>query len=282
MNSSASIMGNISASKYVIAVVIFLSFFLLASVLSRFLRKYLKKKINKDLRETTIKIIFYLALIIGLATVFTFLGFNPKGLLVTGGIAGIALGFASQNMLSNMIAGLFLMIERPIKIGNNVCIESNQKMEGFVEDIRILSTTLRTYTGHFVRIPNSQVFTSNIINYVTNTVRRFEYIVNVRLDEDIEKVIDIISDAIYKHPFALKRPASEVYVYNISEYAVSIKIKAWAPSSEWYYVKTELLAKIKAALDAEGIEIPFPQRVIYVVNNTDNTDSNIKHLVDAD
>lgn len=152
------------------------------------------------------------------------------------------------------------MVERPIRIGNTVNIGD---ITGIVEDIRIISTTLRTFDGFQVRIPNEKVFTANISNYVTNVVRRFEYDVGIRYSDDADKAITIIKELINFEPFALKNPEPLVWVSKLGDNAVNVNVKIWAPVSEWWALRTSMLWRIKKALEQQGIEIAFPQRVVW-------------------
>jgi len=182
-------------------------------------------------------------------------------------MAGIILGFASQSIVGNFIAGIFLIIEKPIKIGDQVNIDD---ITGFVEDIRVISTTIRTYDGLYVRIPNQTVFTTKMVNYVGNIVRRFEYMVGIRYSDNADKAIDIIHDVIKQYPFALKRPKPLVYVDNLGDNSVNIMVRIWAPVSEWYELKQIVLWKIKTTLEQAGIEIAFPQRTLWFANDLKN------------
>jgi len=209
------------------------------------------------------KVVYYGIIIIAVLAVLPTLGINPSGLLVAGGIAGIVIGIASQSVVSNLISGLFLIIERPMKIGQAVNIAG---IAGVVEDIRIISTTLRTFEGLYVRIPNEKVFTTNITNYVEYVARRLEYIVGIRYSDDADKAIGIIQNLHEEHPLTLKSPTPDIFVDNLGDNAVNIIVRIWAPSTEWYGVKKELLWKIKRALEDEGIEIAFPQRTVWFAN----------------
>jgi small-conductance mechanosensitive channel len=117
-----------------------------------------------------------------------------------------------------------------------------------------------------VRMPNEKVFTNNITNYVAHVARRFEYVVGIRYSDDADKAIEIIKNLIEEHPLTLKNPQPQVFVDNLGDNAVQIIVRPWAPSTEWYGVKMELLWKIKKALEREGIEIAFPQRTVWFAN----------------
>ncbi len=121
------------------------------------------------------------------------------------------------------------MIERPIKVGSQVNVKD---VSGYVEDISIISTIIRTYGGLYIRIPNETVFTNIITNYVANVARRFEYVVGIRYRDNADKVIEIITNLIEEHPLALKNPQPAVFVNDLGDNAVNISVKIWAPATE--------------------------------------------------
>ena len=232
----------------------------IGKTVSLYLRRFLKEKLERGHLEILVKIVSYTIAVIALLMILPILGVKLSGLLVAGGIAGLAIGFASQSVIGNLISGIFLMVERPIQIGKIVDIDGTI---GIVEDIHIISTTLRTFDGPLVRLPNQKVFTTNITNYAANVARRFEYVVGIRYSDDADKAIEIIKNLIEQHPLTLKNPAPTVFVNSLGDSSVNITVWIWAPATEWFGVKTELLWKIKKALEQEGIEIPFPQHVVW-------------------
>jgi small-conductance mechanosensitive channel len=245
--------------------VLVLSFsFLLSRILALYLRRSLKNKVSKDVSETVLKILHYGILIIVFISVLPLIGFNPSALLLAGGVTGIILGFASQNIVGNLVSGFFLMVERPIKIGDQVQIND---VSGYVTDIRIISTLIRTYDGLLVRIPNQQVFTTNITNIVGYPVRRFEYTIRIRYSDDANAAIFLIKDLIDKEPFALLNPSPSVFVNDLGDSSVNITVRIWAPVNEWFGIKTRILWNIKQSLEENGIEIPLPQRVVRIQTN---------------
>jgi len=244
-------------------ILIFLVAIILAKVFSIYLRRVLKEKVTKDRLQIISKVLYYFILSVAVVACFPILGINPSGLLVAGGIVGIILGFASQSIVGNLISGLFLMMERPIKIGNSVRIG---EYTGVVEDIRIISTALRTWDGIYVRIPNEKVFTDSITNFVANSARRFGYVVGIRYSDDADQAISIIKKLIEDQPLALKNPSPQIFVDTLGDNAVNIVVRMWTPSREWYGMKMEMLWKIKKALENEGIEIAFPQRTVWFAN----------------
>ena len=240
---------------------------LLSRILTLYLRRSLKNKVSKDVSETLLKILHYSILIIVFISVLPLIGFNPSTLLLAGGVTGIILGFASQNIVGNLVSGFFLMVERPIKIGDQVQIND---VSGYVIDIRIISTLIRTFDGLLVRIPNQQVFTTNITNIVGHPVRRFEYTIRIRYSDDANAAIFLIENLIDKEPFALLNPPPSVFVSDLGDSSVNISVRIWAPVNEWFGIKTRILWNIKQTLEENGIEIPLPQRIVRIQTDAKN------------
>ncbi|WP_048194838.1 mechanosensitive ion channel family protein [Methanococcoides methylutens] len=237
---------------------------LIGKIMALYLKRSLKEKVAKNHLDIIQKAAYYSIVVITVVfVILPLLGVAPSSLLVAGSILGLVIGFASQSIVGNLISGLFLIFERPIKLGNQVNIDGNV---GIVEDISLISTIIRTFDGLYVRIPNEKVFTTTITNYVANVARRFEYVVGIRYSDDADQAIAIIKDLIEENPLALKNPAPAVFVDNLGDNSVNISVKIWAPATDWYSLKTELLWKIKKTLEDNGIEIAFPQRVVWFQN----------------
>ncbi|MDW7733089.1 MAG: mechanosensitive ion channel family protein [Methanolobus sp.] len=229
--------------------------------LTIYLERSFKERMDKEHLNILQKVTYYGIITLAIVVfIFPILEIEPSGLLVAGGVVGIVIGFASQSIVGNFISGLFLMTERPIKIGDQINISNSA---GYVEDINMISTIIRTYDGLYMRIPNETVFTTNITNYVANMVRRFDYVVGIRYEDDADEAIKIIRDIIDNEPFALKSPSAGIFVDNLGDNAVNILVRIWAPVTEWYDLKTKLLWIIKKTLEENGIEIAFPQRTVW-------------------
>ncbi len=253
--------------KFLIFIIVIFVSIIIAQIVKINIRRTFKEKVPKTTLNLMEKISYYGILIIGFLAALGNLGFQLSGLLVAGGIVGIVIGFASQTVVSNLISGLFLLVEKPIKIGDGVSIGD---VSGVVKDIRVLSTTIRTWDGIYVRIPNEKVFTSNIQNFVAHAARRFEYKIGIRYKDDAEKAIEIIKNLLEEHPLILKEPAPQIFVAELGDSSVNLAVRIWAPSQHWFSVRTEMLWKIKVALEKEGIQIPFPQRVIWMAGKTES------------
>ncbi len=243
--------------------VIFILFLtvVLGKGITLYTQRYLKDKIDQETLNLLLKAIYYGIIIFSITGfIFPILDIDTSGLLVAGGVLGIILGFASQSIVGNLIAGIFLMLERPIKIGDAVNINDNF---GMVEDVNILSTIIRTFDGVYMRIPNQTVFTTNITNFVVNKGRRFEYSIGIRYSDDADKAARVIKELIDEQPFALVNPSPSVFVDTLGDSSVNLIVRVWAPATEWFDLRTKLLWLIKARLEANDIQIPFPQRRLW-------------------
>ncbi|MBP2133241.1 small-conductance mechanosensitive channel [Methanomicrobium sp. W14] len=244
----------------IIFFVILFSSIIIAKIISINVKRRISDKIPISDRETVGKIISMIIIAVGFLVALPYIKVDLSGIFVAGGLLAIIIGIAGQSLFSNVISGVILFFERPIKIGDIIGVGN---VTGTVENIQILSTVIKTYDGIFTRIPNQTMFTSEIENYVAHAARRFEYTVGIRYEDDADAAIKIIKGVVSRHPFALKNPEPTVYVDKLDESSVNICVRVWAPSLVWWDVRMELLWKIKLALEDGGIQIPFPQRTLW-------------------
>lgn len=236
-------------------------------IIVRIVRMWLKRsfgeKMPKSDLDLAITLVSYFVYFVVILSILPYLHFDLSGLFVAGGIIAVAIAFATQNIVANLVSGIFLLFERPIKIGDNVSIGS---LTATVQKIQIMSTIVRTYDGTYVRVPNSTLFTSDITNLVIHPARRFDYTIGIRYQDDADTAISIIKTMIEKEPYALKNPGPSVYVDKLDDSSVNIVVKIWAPSLYWWGLRTELLLKLKVELEKNGIQIPFPQTELWFNN----------------
>ena len=206
------------------------------------------------------KIIQYGAIIIVVVTVFHQIGFSLTPLLGAAGIVGIALGFASQTSVSNIISGIFLIIEEPFEVGDLVTIGDTT---GFVISVDILSVKLRATDNRFIRIPNESVIKNQVTNFTRFSIRRIDISLSVAYKEDIKKVREILLDVAFKNPFSLQEPEPLVIFSGFGNSSIDLTFAVWTHKDNFLKVKNTIHEEVKERFDAEGIEIPFPHLSLY-------------------
>lgn len=236
---------------------------IVARTIRLFFKKYYAPKLSKDSANNIGKLIYFGIIIIAFLIFVSTTGVDFSGMLVAGGIFGVVIGFATQSVVSNLISGIFLMIEKPVKQGDSVEIPA-ENISGTLIDISTFSVRIRQFDGTIIRIPNEKFFTSNLRSLTSSPVRRSQGVVGIAYKEDIDGAILVLKKAIEQFmPFVLVEPAPEFRINELGDSSVNIEILVWHPREDWGEVQPKLLKVAKNALDEAGIEIPFPQRVIW-------------------
>ena len=210
------------------------------------------------------KAITYTVTAIVIITILQQFGFKLSALLGAAGIAGIAIGFAAQTSLSNMISGLFLIWEKPFQVGDVIVIAGRK---GVVESIDLLSLTLRTLDNLSVRFPNETLVKSELVNITKHPVRRFDILFGVAYKSDPEHVFSVLRRVAADNPFVLDEPKPLISFTGFGESELSFKFGVWHEKDDWIAMRNAILADLKKGLEEEGIEIPYPHRVIVSAGN---------------
>jgi small-conductance mechanosensitive channel len=227
-----------------------------AKFLKVFITRYIGTKLPADARNNIAKATYYGVIAIALLSALGSSGVDLSGVLVAGGIAGIVIGFATQSLFSNLISGIFLYIDKPMKAGDPVLLTGKlPEVAGVVIETTPLSTRFRMFDGTYARLPNTEVFSSEIRNYSGAVARRVEISVGIAYDQDMDKAILVIRKTLNDISLVLVEPEPSVYVESLGESSVNINIWCWAPFSEWFSVKTLLVQKIKQEFDNNNIEM---------------------------
>ena len=252
--------GQVTLLHFLYFALILTSSFLISRLTVRYLQRNLRNRVDEDRIQMITKTIYYSMTGTALLLAVPLLGVKLSGLAVAGGVAGVVIGFASQNVVSNFISGLFIMMERPIRIGNEVDIGGT---EGFVEEIRIMSTLLRTFRGQRIRIPNINVFTSTLINYEAYPIRRVDYPMRIRYRDDSSKALEVLYKELDEEPLVLKHPSPIINVNALGDSSVELTVRFWAPSAVFWDLRFIMLDRLKNAIESNGMLIPYPQRVVW-------------------
>lgn len=248
-----------------LTIIIIVAGFALARITRILVTKYVGAKLPHDTRRNIGRMMYYVIIAIALMSALGVSGIDLSGVFLAGGIAGIVIGFATQSLFSNLISGIFLQIDKPMKIGDPVLITGKlPDVAGVVVEITTLSSRIRMFDGTYVRLPNSDVFLSEIRNFSGAAARRVEISVSIAYKEDAAKVIEIIRKNLRETPLVLIEPAPDIYVNSLGDSSVNINVWSWVPFSVWWDMRKQLVEQVKKELDANKIEIPFPQRVVYL------------------
>lgn len=205
------------------------------------------------------KLIFYFGATAILLSLMMDLGLDLTGLLATAGVATLAIGFAAQTSLSNLISGLFLIGEKPFKIGDLIRVEGTL---GIVESIDLLSIKIRTLDNLFVRFPNETMIKSPVTTVTRYPVRRMDLDISVAYKEDIRTILKILKELAKSNAYALEEPEPLVLFNSFGDSALEFKFGVWFEKSNYLNLRNSILTEIKERFDKEGIEIPYPQLTI--------------------
>lgn len=200
-------------------------------------------------------------ILVGIFIALSILGIDVTGALVAAGFAGIVIGLAAQQTLGNLLAGITMLVEGRLKIGDMVRIGDNW---GIIEHVGLLSTHVRLFSGEVLIIPNSSLFSSSIYNYSGLKARRIDLSVGISYGSDIGKAVKVIEEALWRNPNVLAEPQAIIIVDNLGDNSVNLKVMFWVLSARFLDARKSVLGEIKKALEEAGIEIPFPQRVVWL------------------
>lgn len=241
----------------------------LAAVLIIFIGLFLAKKAssalsrlpNLDFQQKLLikKFGYYTLATLVIAAALNQLGFDLKVILGAAGVLTVAVGFAAQTSASNLISGLFLMIDRPFKMGDIIEVDT---VKGELLSVDLLSTKIRTFDNRLVRVPNETMIKSNIVNLTHFPIRRVDLRFGVAYGESILKVRDILIDIASHNPLVLDEPNPLFIFEGFGASSQDILFAVWTLRDNYLDVQNSMLAEIKNRFDKEGVQIPFPTRTL--------------------
>jgi len=227
-------------------------------------RALARTRLDTSARQAVASVSRYVVLVVGLLIILQTAGINLTTLNVLAGALGIGIGFGLQNIVNNFVSGLIIMLERPIKIGDRVVVES---VDGVVTEIGARSTKVLTNDNITIIVPNSRFMTENVTNWQYNDPRvRFHIPVGVAYGSDVRLVEKLLLEIATAEPDVLKDPAPGVRLLAFGDSALEFELRAW--SSSLVHRKGRLTSTLNFAIydsfRAHGIEFPFPQRDLRV------------------
>jgi small-conductance mechanosensitive channel len=208
---------------------------------------------------------FYGLLGLVLASTLRELGFELGVLLGAAGVLTVALGFASQTSASNLISGLFLIVERPFVVGDAIRIED---VTGEVLSIDLLSVKIRTFDNLFVRVPNESIIKSRVTTLTHFPIRRMDLEIGVAYREDLDRVRLVLLDLAHRDPYIFVEPEPLFLFKGFGASSLDIQFSVWARRENFIHTRTRFLMDVKREFDRQGIEIPFPHVSLYTGSET--------------
>ncbi|MBT8080884.1 MAG: mechanosensitive ion channel [Gammaproteobacteria bacterium] len=249
------------------AIVIFVIGRWIAKIIVNIVDRLLQRSGMDDMLVKFLKnIIYALLLTFVVIAAISALGIQTASLVAVIGAAGLAIGLALQGSLSNFAAGVLMIIFRPYKLGDLVEVAG---INGFVEEVDVFTTTLRTPDKTKIIIPNGQIMNAEITNYTEAEDRRLDLEVGIGYGDDIDSARRVLMDAVKASEYVLDEPAPKVSVASLGDSSVNLAVRPWVKSATYAPASHEVTERIKKALDAAGISIPFPQRDVHMYSHQD-------------
>ena len=199
---------------------------------------------------------------IGGVAVLDLFGVNANSLVAIIGAAGLAVGLAMKDTLSNIAAGIMLLILRPFRAGDYIDCGARS---GTVEAVNLFNVVLRTPDGLFVSLPNSTAWASDIVNYTRNGKRRVTITVGISYGDDLDKGLSILKALATSETRFLAVPAPEAFVASLGESSVNLTLRGWTTVDDYWSTFFDLTRRTKLEIEAAGLSIPFPQRDVHFI-----------------
>lgn len=246
-----------------IAIVIFVAGKWLAKKVTHLIVNMLSKQKNMD--ETLLNffddIIYYVLLIVVILAALGQVGIETTSVLAILGAAGLAVGLALKDSLSNFASGVMIIMFKPYKIGDVITAAGTT---GKIKEIHLFNTEFTTPDNQKILVPNSAITAGSIININAHDTRRVDLIIGIGYDDDIKKAKKILTSIVESNDKVLQEEGITIVVAELADSSVNFAVKAWVNTPDYWDVKFALTEKIKVTFDKEGISIPYPQTDVHV------------------
>ena len=210
-------------------------------------------------------IVYTLIIIAAVIAAVDTLGIPATSFLAILGAAGLAIGLALKDSLSNFASGVMLVLFRPFTKGDFVDAGG---IMGTVEEIHLVSTILVTPDNKQIIVPNSVMYTSPITNFSAKETRRVDMVIGVGYSDDLKVAADVLKKVCADNPRVLDTPETKIFINNLGESSVDFVVRPWVKSADYWTVLAEVLETAKTELEAAGCNIPFPQRDVHLYQAT--------------
>lgn len=243
-----------------VAITIVLGLFLVR-LLAGLTQRYIMKKSTPQRQMIARKAITYTGFVLVLMAVLGELGVKLTALLGAAGIVGIAVGFASQTSVSNIISGLFLISEKPFAVGDVIRIGGTT---GIIQSIDLLSIKIRTFDNLFVRIPNEKILSSEVTNITRFPIRRMDIVLQVAYGQDLERVHALLTGIASENPWSLDEPEPVIVFSEFKEGGIDVLFGLWFAKADFLNLKNSIMKEIASRFQDEGIRFASARRVLSI------------------
>jgi small-conductance mechanosensitive channel len=230
-------------------------------LLAALTQRYIMKKSTPQRQMIVRKIITYAGFLLVLMAVLGELGVKLTALLGAAGIVGIAVGFASQTSVSNIISGLFLISEKPFSVGDVIRIGGTT---GIIQSIDLLSIKIRTFDNLFVRIPNEKILTSEVTNITRFPIRRMDITLQVAYGQDLDRVHMLLAEIARDNPWSLDEPEPVILFSEFKEGGVELLFGLWFTKADFLNLKNSIMKSVTSRFQAEGIRFSSARRILSI------------------
>lgn len=250
------------AAKFVAALIFFVAGHYIARIISALSRRGMNKWGSAELLKNFVgKVVYLVVYSIPFIAGLEVLGLNVTTVFAVLGAAGLAIGLALKDSLSNFAAGVIIAILGPFRTDDFVEVSG---MTGTVTSVTLFSTILTTPDNKQVIMPNSSIINNPITNYTAKKRRRIDMVIGVSYDDDINKVSSICEKILQQHSQVLSDPEPLVLLMDLADSSVNFAVRPWVATDDYWTVRAELLESIKRELEAAGCSIPYPQQDVHM------------------
>ncbi|WP_253809474.1 mechanosensitive ion channel domain-containing protein [Vibrio sp. RE88] len=257
-----------NAPQHLFQLFVFILILLVTKMLAKLARKVVSKTVvSKNLKMSQLMQDFFIAMsgnavwIIGILIGLSQIGLNLTPVLTGFGIAGVIVGFALQDTLSNFAAGMMLLIYRPFDVGDFVFAGG---VDGKVSHMSLVNTTIKTFDNQIIIVPNGKIWGDVIKNVTHERVRRVDMVFGIGYSDDILQAEKVLKEIVDSHPAVLRNPEPNIRVHLLNTSSVDFIVRPWVKTDDYWDVYWYVTREVKLRFDQEGISIPFPQQDVHL------------------
>ena len=240
--------------------------FIVGRWLAKTIRNIVKRLMNKAEMDEILtnfvgNMLYFALLIVVVIAALDQLGINTTSVMAIFAAAGLAVGLALKDSLSNFAAGVMLVFFKPFKAGDFI---EAAGITGVVEQLRIFSTVMRTGDNREITIPNSHIYGGTIVNFSARDTRRIDLVFGIGYEDNLKQAKALIEEAMNEDERILKDPAPVILLMELADSSVNFAVRPWVNSGDYWVVRSDLMERVKEKFDTNGISIPYPQQDLHL------------------